>query len=396
MSIATFERNISVNDDSTGGLADALPTRDTDIRAGMHKRLPAFLQPFLTWLTARPAPGEKSRPHTAIFHVVTAFGALGAGVALSLLALHLSGPWLLALPFLLILSSSGMGKLQAVVFHHCAHGTVFRKRETNRLVGETISILLLMKHFDVYQHEHMLHHSPNKLLTHEDEFTQFVMNLAGLRPGLPKPVLWRRVIVSFVSPFFHLRFLLARVSSCLLSHSTVHNLIGWAAWGGLFYLAWLTGAWTEVAVAWLVPVTVLLQIGTALRTLCEHRFPEQEVIDARGKTFVCLATAGVFPGSPVPAQSATSPGGLLAWAGWWTSMLTVHLFSRVFVLVGDAPCHDFHHRRPASRRWTDYIHARQKDADTGCQSFPLGYIETWGLIEAIDENLASLSTAGKI
>jgi hypothetical protein len=328
--------------------------------------------------------------------VITAFGALGLGVVLSLLVLRLGGFWLASLPFLLILSASGMGKLQAVVFHHCSHGTVFRKRETNRLVGETISILLLMKHFDVYQHEHMLHHSPNKLLTHEDEFTQFVMNLAGLRPGLAKSVLWRRVLISFVSPFFHLRFLLARVSSCLLSHSTGHNLIGWAAWSGVFHLAWLMDAWVELTIAWLLPVTVLLQIGTALRTLCEHRFPEQEVIDARGKTFVCLATAGVFPGAPVPEQPATSLGGLFAWGGWWTSMLTVHLFSRVFVLVGDAPCHDFHHRRPASRKWTDYIHARQKDVDGGCPNFPLGYIETWGLFEAIDENLASLSTASKI
>jgi hypothetical protein len=289
-----------------------------------------------------------------------------------------------------------MGKLQAVVFHHCAHGTVFRERSTNRRVGEAISILLLMKHFDVYQHEHMLHHSPNKLLTHEDEFTQFIMNLAGLRPGLPKADLRRRVLISFISPFFHLRFLLARFSSCLLSHSTSHNLIGCAAWGGLFYGVWLTGTWTELAVVWLFPVVVLLQIGTALRTLCEHRFPEPEVIEARGKTFVCLATAGVFPGAPVPEQSAATPGGLIAWIGWWSEMLTIHLLSRVFVLVGDAPCHDFHHRRPASRRWTDYIHARQKDADSGCPTYPLGYIETWGLLEAIDENLDSLSMATRI
>jgi len=362
----------------------------------MHHRLPGFLQPFLTWLTARPAPGEAAKAHSSYYHVVTAFATLVAGVTFSLAALELGRLWLIALPLLMIVTASGMGKLQAVVFHHCAHGTVFRERLTNRRVGEAISILLLMKHFDVYQHEHMLHHSPNKLLTHEDEFTQFVLNLAGLRPGLPKAVLWRRVLISFVSPFFHLRFLLARVSSCLLSHSTVHNLIGCAAWGGLFYSVWLTGTWTELAMVWLFPVVVLLQIGTALRTLCEHRFPDQEVIDARGKTFVCLATAGVFPGAPVPQRSATTPGGLAAWAAWWGTMLTVHLFARVFVLVGDAPCHDFHHRRPASRRWTDYIHARQKDADSGCPAYPLGYIETWGLFEAIDENLASLSTAAHI
>ena len=41
-------------------------------------------------------------------------------------------------------------------------------------------------------------------------------------------------------------------------------------------------------------------------------------------------------------------------------------------------------------------HARQKDADNGCPTYPLGYIETWGLFEAIDENLASLSTATRI
>ena len=397
MSIATYERDITVrNEEVRNDVMERAPSRSSDPRAEMHHRLPGFIQPFLTWLTARPAPGENAKAHSSHYHVITAFAALIAGVAFSLAALELGGLWLIALPFLMIVSASGMGKLQAVVFHHCAHGTVFRERSTNRRVGETISILLLMKHFDVYQHEHMLHHSPNKLLTHEDEFTQFVLNLAGLRPGLPKAILWRRVLISFVSPFFHLRFLLARISSCLLSHSTVHNLAGWAAWGGLFYGVWLTGAWTELVVVWLFPVVVLLQIGTALRTLCEHRFPDQEVIDARGKTFVCLATAGVFPGAPVPEQSAKTLGGLVAWAGWWTAMLTVHLFARVFVLVGDAPCHDFHHRRPASRRWTDYIHARQNDADSGCPTYPLGYIETWGLFEAIDENLASLSTAARI
>jgi fatty acid desaturase len=397
MSIATYDRDIVVRHQETEKeVMERAAARSINPRAEMYYRLPGFLQPFLTWLTARPAPGETPKSHSSHYHVVTAFATLVAGVVFSLAALELGGLWLIALPFLMIISASGMGKLQAVVFHHCAHGTVFQERSTNRRVGETISILLLMKHFDVYQHEHMLHHSPNKLLTHEDEFTQFVMNLAGLRPGLPKEVLWRRVLISFVSPFFHLRFLLARVSSCLLSHSTVHNLIGWAAWGWLFYGVWLTGTWTELVVVWLFPVVVLLQVGTALRTLCEHRFPEQEVIDARGKTFVCLATAGVFPGAPVPEQPARTPGGLATWAGWWAAMLTVHLFARVFVLVGDAPCHDFHHRRPASRRWTDYIHARQKDADSGCPTYPLGYIETWGLFKAIDENLASLSTAARI
>src|SRR3546814_18853120 len=77
-------------------------------------------------------------------------------------------------------------------------------------------------------------------------------------------------------------------------------------------------------------------------------------------------------------------------------MLTVHLFSRLFVLVGDAPCHDYHHRRPGSRKWPSYIHERQADLLRGCPDYPVNYIETWGLFRAIDENLASLSATKKL
>src|SRR3546814_20241956 len=77
-------------------------------------------------------------------------------------------------------------------------------------------------------------------------------------------------------------------------------------------------------------------------------------------------------------------------------MLTVHLFSRLFVLVGDAPCHDYHHRRPGSRKWPSYIHERQADLLRGCPAYPVTYIETWGLFRAIDENLASLRATKKL
>jgi hypothetical protein len=74
-------------------------------------------------------------------------------------------------------------------------------------------------------------------------------------------------------------------------------------------------------------------------------------------------------------------------------MLTVHLFSRVFVLMGDAPAHDYHHRRPGSRDWPSHIHARSRDRALGCPAFPVNYIGTLGLFHAINENLASLANA---
>lgn len=369
-------------------------TRGDNPRVRMACRLPRWTQPFLTWLTAMPAPGEAAVERKASAYVAGALVWIAAGSVASALPFLLAEPSLAAwalLPFGMIATCSGLGLLQVVVFHHCSHGTVFSTRGRNRTVGRLVSAILLFKRFDDYQREHMLHHSPNKLLTHEDEFADFVLELCGLEPGVPKRVLWRRVALNLVSPAFHARFLSKRVQCALLTGDRAHDAVGWAFWGAAFAAALATGTLTALFFAWVLPVTVLLQAATVFRILCEHRFPEPALIEARGKLFVCEATAGVFAGSAPPVESAKTPAGLLRWTAWWLEMLTVHLFVRVFVLVGDAPCHDFHHRRPATRRWTDYIHARQQDAEAGSPGFPTGYSEYWGLFQALDGNLATLA-----
>lgn len=359
-----------------------------DPRAAMATRLPGWMQPGLTWLTARPAPGEAMPTRSPLSFVQGALAWIGLGVALTALAVALPLRAGLALaPIGLLLTTCGLGLFQVVVFHHCSHGTVFVTRERNRRVGRIISALLLFKYFDTYQHEHMLHHSAKKLLTEEDEFADFVFSMCDLRPGMAKRELWRRVLVALVSPAFHWRFLRRRLRASLASPDRAHNRLGIAAWSLGLALAAATGQLGTFLLAWALPVTVLLQAATVFRILCEHRFPSAELIAMRGKEFVCRSTAGVFAGRQPPRAG----DGALAWACWWADMLTVQLFVRLFVLVGDAPCHDYHHRRPATRKWTSYIHARQQDVDAGCPGFPLNYGETWGLFRAIDENLATLS-----
>ena len=370
------------------------PAAPPDPRARMAIRLPRAVQPFLTWLTAKPAPGEAPSQRRATTFVAGSLGWIIGGVALTLVPLALAAPgplaWLL-LPVGLLATCCGLGLFQVVVFHHCSHGTVFKTRERNRQVGRLISALLLFKRFEDYQREHMLHHSPKKLLTEEDEFADFVMGMCGLEPGVPKRELWRRVIVNLRSPSFHLRFLVRRVKASLFTGDRAHDWVGRIAWGGAILACAATGTLLPFAIAWVLPVTVLLQVATVFRILCEHRFPEEHLIAVRDRVFVSHATAGVFPGSMPPDRSALSPLGLLAWTAWWAEMLTVHLFNRLFVLVGDAPCHDFHHRKPATRRWTDYIHARQDDVEAQSPDYPAGYFETWGLFKAIDHNLGTLA-----
>jgi fatty acid desaturase len=367
-----------------------------DPRQEMARRLPAALQGFLTWLTAMPAPGEAAGRTTAVRHLVAAFAWILAGLALGAAAFAGLSFGLALLPLALLFVSCGLGLFQVVIFHHCSHGTVFRTRERNRQVGRMISAILLFKHFDLYQREHMLHHSAKKLLTAEDEFAQFVFDMCGLEAGLSKAELWRRIAVNVASPLFHGRFLWRRIRASLGSHDRSHNLLGITVWAAALAVATAAGILLPFLVLWVLPVTVLLQIATIFRILCEHRFPDARLIEARDKLFVCLATTGVFPGTmPPPADDplALRIGG---WLGWWTEMLTVQLFVRLFVLVGDAPCHDFHHRRPASKRWTSYAHARQSDRLNGCPSFPVNYCDSWGLLRAIDQNLATLAAADKV
>lgn len=351
----------------------------------MEERLPRRVQPFLSWLTAKPASWEAASPATPLDHVVRAFTLAFGGTLLSLGAIAAGGLWQGLAAVGLILTTSGLGWLQAVVLHHAAHGTVLASRPANKRLGRLISALLLIKRFDDYQREHMLHHSAKKLLTDEDEFARFMFGMMRLEPGLPLPRLRRRVVTTLLSPLFHLRWLLPRVSSALSPRDPGHAALAAALWVPQIALAVLTGQLWAWLVAWVVPVTVLYQCATAGRVLCEHRFPDEVLIRARGKEFVCVATTGVFAG-----QAPTGTGSSF-WIGWWSSMLTVHLLSRVLVLVGDAPCHDYHHRRPGSRKWAGYAHARQADADAGCPGYPVNYIDNWGLVGTIDRNLATLA-----
>ncbi len=360
----------------------------TSPRLAMHERLPRRLQPFLTWLTAQPAPGEIPTERTSQSFVVASLLQTLVGAALTIMALQLCPAFV---PFGMLLTTAGLGLFQVVVFHHCSHGTVFKSRDTNVQVGRLVSAILLFKHFDHYKQGHMLHHSNNKLLTEEDEFADFVFNTCRLEAGVALPLLRRRVLLSLASPLFHARFLIRRIQAAWGSHDIRHNLVGIGAWGMLAVAALATGQWLAFVLAWVLPVTVLLQAATVGRILCEHSFPQPDVIATRGRDLSCQATSGVFPGKMPPAGPATSARGALAWLGWWANMLIVQVFVRTVVLVGDAPCHDYHHRKPASRRWTSYIHARHDDKEAGSSVFKTGYSETWGLFRAVDATLASLS-----
>jgi len=368
--------------------------RCPDPRRQMHDRLPAALQPFLTWLTAKPAPGEAIVERPGWHYVAVALAQVLGGVVVGALCLSLRLPLWAAIAGVALgwlLTSSGLGLLQVVVFHHCSHGTVFADRDWNILVGRLTSAVLLFKHFDIYKREHMLHHSANKLLTEEDEFADFVFGTCGLVGGVSRRRLWLRVVRNLISPAFHGRFAWRRACAAMRSRDPMHNMVAATFWLFVLGAAAFGGGLGIVVVVWVVPVTVLLQVATVFRILCEHSFPEEAIMVARGKDLPHHASSGVFPGRRPPSRALPAPARLAAWAVWWLEMLTWQLFIRLFVMVGDAPCHDFHHRRPASKKWTSYIQARERDLDRVRAAHDTEYNECWGLLHAVDLTLSSLA-----
>lgn len=357
-----------------------------EIRKSME-RLPKIFQGFLTWLTTEPLQSQKRSPKTSAYQITTAFISLFMGLGLSLMALN---KMLIILPISLLITVSGMRKLQVVIYHHCSHGTVFKSKFANLVLGEIISIMLVIKDFPTYRRDHMAHHQASKLLTYEDETTQDLSEI-GLLPGVPKNILWKRLLLSFISPFSHIRWMLNRVRNCFLSLNLVHNLIAMFIWILAFALVNYFKIWNIFLISWILPLTLLYHISRILRLVAEHRWPAKEIIKSRGKMFICLSTVAVFNGEKLPNRTGNHIYDYLLLMYWLVRVICIHMFARIFVLVGDTPCHDYHHRRPGSREWSNYIYARYEDKYKGCIGYPLNYKEVWGLFKAIDQNLNSLS-----
>src|SRR5215471_5411268 len=111
-------------------LADAVVV---DPRQEMARRLPGFLQGFLTWLTAVPSQAV-TRQWTAVRYLVAAPAWIIGGLIVGGLGFAAPTFGMVLIPLALLFVCCGLGLFQVVIFHHCAHGTVFRTRDRNRRV----------------------------------------------------------------------------------------------------------------------------------------------------------------------------------------------------------------------------------------------------------------------
>lgn len=138
------------------------------------------------------------------------------------------------------------------------------------------------------------------------------------------------------------------------------------------------------------PLTILFQISAILQYVTEHRWllvrrPEQSAI-----VYLNQMTVARFTGAMPPSLSAHGVEGLFAWIGWWTRMLTYHLFCRIFIVQGPLGVHDMHHRAALNENWPQSVYERQRLIDSENPRF-VDFRGIWGFHHSLRLSLQAIS-----
>jgi fatty acid desaturase len=337
-------------------------------------------QRALTWATGKALPGQRPIKGglSPWAHLAMMLVMLFAGAATSI-ALWRAGGWYLVLVLGSVgLTLSASRTLWLMDLHAAAHGSFSKSRWANKLVGDTVSLVLMVLPHSKYRQSHCAdHHSPKTFCSADKDPDGSFLCWMGLAPATPKQNLWRRLLLGLISPRVHLTFLAARLKSNLFSSGWRRSLVS------VFYLAVLACiparyGWTAFFISWLLPIAFLYQVSAIVGWAGEHTWFAAKTDDM--EAWHNARTHARFFGLPFPDNSSLA-------RLWWIIRMFGEVIVRALIVPGDLANHDWHHRHPSSRDWPWAAYARQ-DAIEGGESYSL---ETWGLIQAIDRGLTSIA-----
>jgi hypothetical protein len=226
---------------------------------------------------------------------------------------------------------------------------------------------------------------------------QFLWHL-GFRAGMDKHKLWKKYIMTLFSPYFHFIFLKARIKTNLVAPSWGRKTVA-----VLFLLIpFVIGYYTSFMVvfwAWYFPLFYLYHIASLMQFSSEHFWLKEtnsigKVHSSETKQLISRSkrlTVGRFCGERVPQTKNKSIFEFtILWSIWWFRMFFYHLPIRLFVLPGDLPQHDWHHRCGFGADWANAVYARQAMIqDLRPDEEP--FVEVWGFTNAIDLVFTHLS-----
>ena len=379
------------------------------------RRCARFFKTILTgifcWFTGyAPANHYPIITRSRCSHLLSAYVQILLGVTLSSCGLAQGGYGYMLIPIGYMFTVGGGRKLQVQINHHCVHVNFAGTKTIDFLLAEFNSTLLFIQNAVAYEFDHVkLHHKLAYTATLIDPDFVFLYAL-GFKPGMSKRSLWRHLLLTLISPRFHLLFLRARFQSNFLAkmpaEATGKGEVGirpwyWkriiASWVWLaliLMILFLTGWWLTFLLAVVLPLTFFYHISSLLQFLSEHLWL-LETDTAGGTSGMGIVqikerypklTRARFCGEPLKDLRGLGTSQKAGHIGWWaTKHLLFHLPVRICVLCGDLPAHDHHHLKPRNPNWQNFLHSRKSDAAT------LHLTEVWGLQNAIDQVFEELS-----
>lgn len=364
---------------------------DVDVRETL-RCFPDWTQNFWTWFTGKALPHQAPLiRHTWWSYLATTLTVFSSGLAVSAAALVFKFDfWVPALLAGWILTLAAARTMILVIAHQCIHNQFSGVYRVDRFVGELVTVLTVYQDLHAFKVEHFdAHHRDTIFATVDDPPVQVLMGL-GFCPGMSRRQLWRRAAIVFVSPRFYWNGFVDRIKCNLLTGTWRRaGFFVWAA-GWLSLPLWLHNGGQVLLLGFVVPVIPMAQLSALLDKLGEHAWLTPPNPEHGRRNYHVEASWARFCGSPAPDPSLPLVKKLLAWPTWAAAMLFYHLPSRLLVVVGDLPNHDFHHRFPGTTEWTIAAYARQRDIDGGCSGGP-PYTEVWGMGQAIDQMFTALS-----
>lgn len=374
---------------------DRGPVRGTsDPREAMKERLPGWAQGLLTQFTGKAHTGQRpGRRRTAMEHFAVPAGYLVFGVWGACAAWDAGPAWWPLLPILFGFTVGGARHLQVNTVHECVHRQFTGYAVLDAAVAELVTTVLMIQDFWGYRADHLRHHMARHIASLRDPDMQFLY-LLGIRPGMPRRELWRRLLWTVVSPRFHWLFLRARLRANFVTCPVYRRVMSVAWWAAVLGAVAYWDAWVPFAVCWALPMGPLYHVSALLQFTSEHRWGLRRAPGQTTREYYAAVSHGRFLGAAPPPRGLPLAHRTLAWVGW-AGRMAGHGYVRLAVVVADLPVHDDHHRNAGSPAWPDAIYERQRKREAGGEGWP-DYTDVWGLKAAIDRVFATLSRADPV
>lgn len=343
-------------------------------------RFPSWLQPLITLLSGKPLAGAAPWINvTPIAKTSIDFAKYVAGIALGIVLLSLSGAWLLALPLVWILVVNGAVSLK-LDSHYAAHSCITGRSRLDTWIGEVLTAFVLSSNMEEYADGHTIqHHGLGGIGTTEDPDMSLLF-MMGFETG--RDVGWyrKRLLLSLISPRYHLLFAWERVRSNFITGPIKRRLLAVAMHGTAIGLVAWFGVWNIWTLVWFVPVFPLMQISIGLQVPAEHLWLARRAANEAPRAFVRRISHGRFFLVPAPRGDLRPFDAACAWGIWVAAMLQP-VAERCFVCVSVMPVHDYHHRHARNYKWPIEHYLRQEEIDRGASD----YRDIYGLSPALAE-----------